>query len=258
MNLALLLHFSRQDLLDRYAASILGGLWTFIYPLVNILIFIFVFSKIMGARLASFGAEFNEYGYSIYLVTGMLAWSSFALTVTRVTNIFHDKAGLIGKVRLSLRTLPLYILISEGAIYVISMALFAFFLLWIEFPLTWHWLFVPLIYAVQQFLAYSLGFFLAILSVFIRDVREFVAVLVQVWFWLTPIVYVVAILPEEYHETMRLNPVFHFVEAYREAVLMHQVPVLSGIAVLAVLAALLLVTALYGFHKLERDIRDFI
>jgi lipopolysaccharide transport system permease protein len=258
VNVPLLLHFARQDLLDRYASSILGGLWTFIFPLVNILIFIFVFSKIMGARLASFGVEFSEYGYSIYLVTGMLAWSSFSLTLSRVTNVFIDKAALIGKVNISLRTLPLYILISEGVIYAVSMLLFAIFLLLIDFPFTWHWLLVPAIYVVQQLLAYAIGFFCAVISVFVRDVREFVTVLVQVWFWLTPIVYVVTILPESYQALLMLNPVYLLIESYRDAILLHQLPAAMPIVVIATLAAILLGTALFGLRKLERDIRDFL
>ena len=79
MNLPLLLHFVRKDLIDRHAASALGALWTLLLPLANILIFTLVFSQIMGARLETMGMEYlGSYGYSVYLVTGLLAWICFS------------------------------------------------------------------------------------------------------------------------------------------------------------------------------------
>ncbi|PID42491.1 MAG: ABC transporter permease [Proteobacteria bacterium] len=258
MNWSLLYHFTRQDLLDRYSGSVLGGLWTFILPLVNILIFTLVFSKIMGARMEAFGAEFSEYNYSIYLVAGMLAWNAFSATVNRVTNIFSEKSGLIAKVNMSLLTLPLYVVISETVVYLISMAFFTGFLLIIGFPLSWHWLIIPVLYIAQQLFAYALGFILAVLSVFIRDVREFVNVILQIWFWLTPIVYVVSILPKETRDIFLWNPMSVLIDAYRDAILLHQWPDMVGVGLITGLAAVLLAAGATLFGKLEKDIRDFI
>src|SRR5690606_40571368 len=76
MSPALLLHFVRQDLVDRHAASALGALWTLLIPLANILIFTLVFSRLMGARLEMLGMQsLGAYSYSVYLVTGLLAWT---------------------------------------------------------------------------------------------------------------------------------------------------------------------------------------
>ena len=101
----------------------------------------------------------------------------------------HREASLIGKVNLSLLALPLYIVASETVVYLISMAFFTGFLIIIGFPFSWHWCLIPLLFLAQQLFAYGLGFLLAVLSVFIRDIREFVNVFLQLWFWLTPIVY---------------------------------------------------------------------
>ena len=258
MNVALLLTFTRQDLVDRYSASLLGGIWTLINPLVQILIYTLIFSKIMGARLSDLGVEFNEYGYSIYLVPAVLAWGAFGNTVTRVTTIYLDKASLIGKVSLSMRTLPLYILLSETVVFLISMSLFAIFLLLIGFPITAAWLWLVPVYLVQQLLAYSLGFGAAVLGVFIRDVVELVRIAVQLWFWLTPIVYVLDILPEETQELLSWNPMTHFVTAFRAAILYAETPDLAALGKLLALGLVLLAMGLYGFKRLEKDMRDFI
>jgi len=258
VNTSLLLNFTKQDLVDRYSGSILGGAWSFIQPLVNILIFILVFSNIMGAKLAAFGAEFSHYGYSIYLVAGILAWTAFANSVIRITNIFKEKAGLIAKVNISLSLLPLYILLTESVIFLISLAFFLFFLLLIDFPISWHWLFLPLLFLLQQLLAYSLGFLFATLSVFVRDIRELVNVMMQLWFWCTPIVYVIYIIPEFAQKLVALNPMFIIISAYREVIIYHRIPQDTSLIVLLVIGLLLLATALYVFKKLERDVRDFI
>lgn len=259
MNPQLILHFVRQDLIDRHAGSALGALWTVLLPLANILIFTLVFSRIMGMRLQGLGMEtLGPYSYSVYLVTGLLAWTCFANTLTRITQVFHEKASLIGKVRLSLFALPLYILISETIIYLISMAFFVIFLWLIDFQWTWHWLWLPLIFAIQQLLAYSLGLICAVLSVFLRDIKEAVGVITQFWFWLTPVVYVVTILPEHWLPLFQFNPLYHSTTALRDALILGRAPDIAGLSIVAVVGALLLAGGLFIGKKLERDIRDFL
>ncbi len=173
MNVALVVQFARQDLVDRYAGSLLGGLWTFVQPLSTMLVFILVFSRIMGARLPEVA---GPNGYSIYLISALLGWVAFSSTLLRTTTVFMDRANVITKVRLSLWTLPLSIVLSDTIVFAISMAFFLTFLVIVDHPLTIHFLWVPLVFAVQQAFAYSLGMILACLSVFLRDIRESVAV----------------------------------------------------------------------------------
>jgi lipopolysaccharide transport system permease protein len=258
MNLALLYHLTRQDLVDRYAGSILGAAWTFIMPLVNILIFTLVFSRIMGMRLGEMGVELGEYSYSVYLVIGVLAWNLFANTLTRVTHVYHDKAAIIGKVNISLFFLPLYILLSELVIYVIANAFFLIFLFFIGFEFSWHWAWWPLILLVQQTLAYAIGIIFATLSVFIRDIKQFVGVLTQLWFWLTPIVYVITILPENWKPLFLLNPFYHFVNALRDALMLQSAPNFVPLIGIMVIATIMLLAGMHLGRRLERDIRDFI
>lgn len=258
MNVSLLYHLTRQDLVDRYAGSILGAAWTFIMPLVNILIFTLIFSRIMGMRLGELGVELGQYSYSVYLVIGVLAWNLFANTLSRVTHVFHDQAAIIGKVNVSLFSLPLFILLSELTVYLIANGFFLIFLLSIGFDFTWHWLWWPVILVVQQTLAYAVGIILATLSVFIRDIKQFVGVLTQIWFWMTPIVYVITILPEKWKLLFLFNPFFHIVNALRNALMLHSHPALIPLVVLMLIALLLLGFGLWLGQRLERDIRDFI
>lgn len=256
--LFVILTFTRQDLIERYSGSILGGLWSLLMPLVNILIYTIVFSKIMGARLNLPGLEESPYSYSLYLVSAMLAWNCFAATVTRTTNLYHEKAGIITKVSVGLRALPMYILFSESIIYAISMAIFLVFMIAIGHPPGWAILTLPALFLLQQMVAYSLGLLCATFAVFIRDTRELISILFHVWFWFTPIIYVVEILPEGWGQLLAYNPALYFVDAYRQILLANEVPSLQFFAIATVVAFALGKLALFVNRRLQSDIRDFI
>jgi ABC-type polysaccharide/polyol phosphate export systems, permease component len=259
MNLALLLKFTRQDLIDRHASSSLGALWTLILPLVNILIFTLIFSNIMGARLKLAGMEhLEQYSYSIYLITGLLIWNCFAGIVSRTTHVFHDKSNLITKVRMNLFSLPLYIVFSETIIYIISMLFFAAFLLLIGYQWSAYWLLLPLILLLTQLMAYAIGITCAVLSVFLRDIKEIVGIVIQLGFWMTPIVYTLSILPDRWHVMFQLNPMYHITNALRDALIYRHMPDLIPLTIIALASSGLLAFALYAGRRLERDIRDFI
>ncbi|MDZ7853755.1 MAG: ABC transporter permease [Halomonas sp.] len=254
--LPLIWHMAREELVDRHKGSIIGRAWTLIAPLVNILVFVLVFSKIMGARLEGFGAEIDQYTYSIYLISGILSWTAFAKSLSTITNLFGERAHLITKVKVSLKALPLSVLMAESVVYAISMGFFAVFLLIISFPFSAWWLGVPLVFALQLAFTYALGLLLAVLAVYIKDIKEMVAVLLPVLFWTTPIVYVSDILPAGAMAMMEYNPLYHLVDAYRDLVMYHQLPSLSGLAGISVLTAMLLAAALWLLGRTESDLRD--
>ena len=259
INVPLLRQFVRQDLVDRHASTSLGMLWTFLLPLSQILIFTLIFSSIMGLRLESMGMEqLGRFSYSVYLVTGLLAWLAFAATVNRCGGVYQEKASLITKVRLPLHTLPLYVPVTETVIYLIGMGFFALFLLAIGFSWSITWLWWPVVFAVLMLLAYGIGLAVAVLSVFLRDLREVVGIVLQIGFWLTPIVYVKDMVPAEWHWLYAINPIYHLIEALRSSMILGQMPSLMPLASIAVVAALLVVVATWAGRRLERDIRDFI
>jgi lipopolysaccharide transport system permease protein len=253
-----LVYFLRQDLQHKYADTWLGSIWSILYPLVYICIFVLVFSKIMGAKLALLGLESDQYGYSIYLISGMLPWTYFSVTVLRINTLFLDKAGLIGKVQLPLAQLPLSVLGAELIVLLISLVFFAAFILWIGFPITWVWLALIPVIILQTILIYAIGLILAVLVVFVRDVKEFVNVLMQIWFWLTPIVYVQSIIPESFQWWYQINPVAPILAMYRGIIIDAELPDLWVLSAHLVVALVLTHLALRFLRGLERDLRDLI
>lgn len=254
MSPALIWNFARQELIDRYAGSSLGFTWAFIQPLVLMFIFVVIFGGIMGSRLPGTA---SGWGYSIYLIAGMLPWQAFASTVSRTATVFTDKKRVLSKVGLSLPLLPLFIVLAETLTFVIAFALFSVLLLALRHPWRPEALLLPLVFAVQQGLALGLGLLLATLNVFLRDVREFVKVMTQLWFWVTPIVWVPTVVGSVLYDALYLvNPLVPLTESYHAMFVGERGLDYRALGLIAALTAALLALGLYTVRSLEREIRD--
>ncbi len=245
----------RRDYVERFAGSVLGSLWAFIWPLVNLFIYIVIFGKMMGARLPG-TSDMNAYG--VYLAAGLIPWNCFSATIGRSTSVFLDKKNIISKVNTSLPALLVFINLSEIVTYLISMLIFAVFLLFQDFTWRIELLLLPFIFYLQQIMAFTIGIFAATLTIFLRDTKELIGIILQLWFWFTPIVYLADILPDMAQRLLLLNPAFGLIDAYHRLFVFNQVPNLSKLIILTIIVHLLLILFYKMFRVLERDIRDFL
>lgn len=251
----LILELTKRDFTERFAGSTLGGLWAFIWPLVNLAVYLIIFSKIMGARLPG---QSNVYAYGIYLTAGLLPWMAFAGTFGRSASVFIDKKQIICKLRVSLPSLLLYVSLAETVTFCIGMGFFSLFLFLSDWSFSKHVVLVPFVYIVQQVLAFGLGLLCASLVVFVRDFREVVGVVLQLWFWFTPIVYVKDVVPPWLQDLMVLNPASIFVDAYQKIFVYGTAPNFPPLIFLTLAAHGLTAAAYVVFRVLEKDIRDFL
>lgn len=252
----LLLDFTRQDFVDRYSGSVLGVLWALIHPLMMILIFTVIFANVMGARLQGLD---NQYGYAIYLVSALLPWMAFANTITRGSTVFLDRRNIIGKIPVALAYLPVYVVISETVTFLIAFVLFLGFLFIIGALPNAAFLFLPVVFFLQQVFAFGLGLMFGVLNVFLRDIKELVGVLLTFWFWLTPIVWVQDVAPPMVQELQSaLNPAYLFVDAYHSIFVQGQMPDFMALSRLVLIAHAALLLGWMLLKWLERDVRDFL
>uniref|UniRef100_A0A832A6E6 Transport permease protein n=1 Tax=Desulfacinum infernum TaxID=35837 RepID=A0A832A6E6_9BACT len=251
----LILELTKRDFTERFAGSTLGGLWAFIWPLVNLMVYMVIFSRIMGARLPG---QSNVYAYGVYLSAGLLPWMAFSGTFGRSAGIFVEKKQIISKLQVSLPSLLLYVSLAESVTFLISMGFFFGFLAATGWTFTRHLLLVPFIYLTQQVLAFGLGLLCASLVVFVRDLKEVVGVLLQLWFWFTPIVYVKDIVPGWLQKAMVFNPAYILADSYQKIFAYQQVPILGPLIVVTLAAHGITAAAYWIFRTLEKDIRDFL
>jgi lipopolysaccharide transport system permease protein len=251
----LLWELAKRDLWERYSGSSLGALWSLIYPLVTIFIYLIIFSNIMGARLPG---SSNVYSYSIYLIAGVIPWTAFSSTVMRASTVYLDKRNIISKIPVDLNCFPLYIVMSESLIFAITAAIFFLFLVVSGYTFNPLFLLIPVLFGIQQIFAYALGSILGMLVLFLRDIKEAVNVAFQFWFWVTPIVYVQTILPEFAKPYLILNPAYWFIGGYQQIMSFQSPPSLLQTGLLIGLTCLLLFLKIRIMRMVERDIRDNI
>lgn len=255
VNISLILELTRRDFTERFAGSILGSVWAFIWPLVNLFVYIIVFGKLMGAWLPG-KSEF--YAYSLYLAVGLLPWNALTSSIVRSTSVFLDKKHLISKIRMSLPSLLLYIILSETITFVISMLLFFIFLFFSGYQFHAGIMLIIFIYYLQQLFAFGFGLLAATLTVFIRDFKEVVGIFLQLWFWFTPIVYVIDILPDSLKKIMVYNPAYIIIDAYRRIFVYNEDPAFIPLIILTVITHSIILIAYIVFRRLEKDVRDFL
>lgn len=255
MNFNLILELAKRDFIERYSGSALGFVWSFIYPLINIFIYMVIFGSLMGARLQGMS---SVWGYGVYLIAGLVPWTAFANTVTRSSTVFLDKKNIIAKIHVDLPTLPLFIVLSETITFAVTFTIFLLILLATRVPLTGFLLLIPVIYLIQQVFAYALGFFFAMFVVFLRDLKEVVAIVFLIWFWFTPIVYVFDILPAFVQRVLIWNPMTAVVSAYHDIFVYQSMPSFLYLSLVLVAGIALILVDYAIFKKLEKDIRDFI
>jgi lipopolysaccharide transport system permease protein len=255
--------FVVKDMRGRFAGSTLGVFWNVIHPLVMIVIFVLIFSRIMGAKLGmgvSPGVE-----YTIYLCAGLFPWAMFAEHFYRSTNIFLENANLIKKVSFPKEILNVSVAVTSSLNFLISFTLFILFLTGLQLLTPYrsmltlpHLLVFYFIVVLQQLFGFGLGLMFSTLNVFFRDVAQFVSVITQLWFWFTPIVYREDLLPARFIPFLRLNPMYYFIKAYHGIFVNQQYPAFRyvlaafGIAVVACLAGYLV------FRSLGEEIPDEI
>lgn len=243
----------KRELQAKYRNSLLGATWIVLPPLAQIVVYTLIFSQVMRARLP--GVE-SSYAYSIYLCAGVLTWGLFAEIVGRTMNVFIENANLLKKLSFPRISLPVIVIVSAGVNFTIIFSLFTLFLLIAgDFP---GWIFLEIIplLIVQVLFSIGVGVTLGVLNVFFRDVGQFFGIVLQFWFWMTPIVYPASILPEGLKRFMLLNPMAVLVDGYQKILVTGTSPDWKMVAVVAVLSLALCAVALRLFRVRSGEMVD--
>lgn len=243
----------RRDYQLRYRGTVLGFAWSLLQPLSMILIYTLVFSHLMRTKLT--GIE-GAYAYSIHLCAGIFTWNLFTEIIQRSQSVFLDNANLLKKVHFPRVTLPIIVVTTALLNFTVVMLLFGGFLLVSgNIPNSGVWALLPLL-VIQILLSVGLGSTVGTLYVFFRDLGPLTTLALQIWFWATPIVYPISILPDWLLPWMQLNPMFHLVGGYQAVLTSSGSPDWKALSVVAALSLVLCGYAAYLFRRHYTDIVD--
>ncbi|WP_060482520.1 ABC transporter permease [Pseudomonas sp. NBRC 111119] len=243
----------KNEFISRFARSKLGGLWMIIHPLAQVAIYALILSNVLGARLPGID---NKYAYALYLIAGILAWNLFAEIVGRCLTVFIEQGNLMKKMRFPRIALPVIVvgscLLNNLLLFIAAMIIFA--LLGHAPNAQMLWL-LPLTLVVVAF-AVGLGLVLGVLNVFLRDIGQVVPIIMQVWFWFTPIVYSVNIVPDYLKGTLDINPMYAIVTAYHNVLVYKLEPNIAELGVTVAIALGLMGLGLFLFRRASAEMVD--
>ncbi|HJV88139.1 MAG TPA: ABC transporter permease [Noviherbaspirillum sp.] len=243
----------KREFQSRYRNSLLGAAWTVLNPLAMIVVYTVIFSQVMKAKLP--GVD-NGYAYSIYLCAGVLTWGLFAEIVGRAQNVFLENANLIKKISFPRICLPVIVVLNAGVNFAIIFGLFILFLVFSgTFPGVSFLAIFPVL-AIQVVFSIGLGISVGVLNVFFRDVGQAFAVLLQFWFWFTPVVYPASILPAMVKPYINWNPMVPLITAYQDILVHGKWPQWENLLMPAALALLFCMIGMHLFRKRVGEIVD--
>jgi lipopolysaccharide transport system permease protein len=243
----------RREFQLRYRNSLLGAAWTILNPLVMIAVYTLVFSQLMKMRLP--GVD-STLAYGVYLCAGIFAWNLFAETVGRLQNVFIENGNLIKKLVFPRICLPVIVVLNALVNFGIVFTLFLLVLVLMgAFPGPVVLAVIPVL-AVQVLFATGLGVAAAVFNVFFRDVGHAVGIALQLWFWLTPIVYPIDVLGERARDLLALNPMTVIITAWQQVLVYHRIPDWQPLATLGLVSVLLCLLAWRLFRRHVAEMVD--
>lgn len=243
----------KNEFVARFARSRLGGLWMIIHPLSQVAIYALILSNVLAAKLPGID---NKYAYALYLMAGILAWNLFSEIVSRCLNLFIEQGNLMKKMRFPRIALPVIVLgsclLNNLLLFVAVLVVFAALGQMPSMEMFWL---IPLTLVVTAF-SVGLGLVLGVLNVFVRDIGQVVPIVMQVWFWFTPIVYSINIIPQDLRSLMAFNPMFPLASAYHDVLVYQVSPNVNEIAITVAVSLALMVIGLFMFRRAAPEMVD--
>jgi lipopolysaccharide transport system permease protein len=237
----------KRNLRTRYKASFFGFLWTFINPLLQLVVYSLVFSTIM---------RMNVTNYPMFLFVVLLPWIFFTSITQEATGLIISNANIIKKVYFPREILPLAS-VTAGLINMCLSFIIAFVALFLfHIPLTLSILELPLLMAIEFIFTLGVSFLVAAVNVYFRDIEHIWGILLMAWFYLTPIVYPINIIPAHYLKYLFVNPMVTLTEAYRDILYYGVFPYFPGLVILTVMSFLILIFGYLVFKHLSKGFAE--
>jgi homopolymeric O-antigen transport system permease protein len=247
----LLYFFVWRDIKVRYKQTAIGGAWAILQPFLTMLIFTLFFGKL--AHIPSEGLPYPIFSYS-----GLLPWMYFAASLQSSTNTIVDNQRLITKVYFPRLALPLSAVVSGLVDFGISFLMFAAMMVYYHIRPTWTMLWMPAFLLLALLTALGTGLWLSALNAIYRDVRYVLPFLVQFWLFASPVVYPASLLPAKWRWVYGLNPMAGVIEGFRWSLAGRGHAPGRLILISSGIVALVLLSGLAYFQKMETTVADVV
>lgn len=238
----------RKDLRGRYKGSVLGFLWTFINPLLQLVVYTLVFSVIMKNNIDK---------YYIYLFVVLVPWIFFSTSVTAGSSSVLDSKDMVKKIYFPREVMPIACVTSNFVNMLLSFVVIFGVLIftgWGINPVAL--LCLPVIMVVEYVLAMGIALLASALTVYLRDLEYVLGIITMAWMYLTPVMYGPDQVPPQYEQLWQLNPMTPIAIAYRDILYYKQVPEFGTLLHAFIVGVLMLVVGYIVFRKLQKGFAE--
>lgn len=233
----------KKDIGGKYKNSFLGVLWSFVNPLLQIVVYAIIFPLIMKSDIEN---------YVVFMVCGLIPWNYFSTVINRSSFTMIENGNIIKKVYFPREILPISVVTSETVTFLISSILILLFTLGYGLGITINIVFYPLVLLVQYVMLLGISLIVSSVTVYFRDLQHFIGVLLQLFFYATPIVYAVDVIPESFRWILKFNPMTYIIEGYRDIFWGQTMPDLSNLLIVLAIGIVLCIVGYLIFNKLQK------
>lgn len=249
--------FVRRDFVAQYTQTVLGPVWHFVQPILTTIMFLLVFGKI--AKIPTDGIA-----PILFYMSGITIWNYFSTCLTSTSNTFVTNASIFGKVYFPRLVIPLSIVISNIIRFGIQFLLLLITMIWYHFKgypmtLSWNWLLIPLLIFMMAGIGLGCGIIISSLTTKYRDFTHLVTFAVQLFMYVTPIVYPASFLKNtNYKWVVDINPLTSIVEGFRYSLFGKGTFDISSLAYSCIFMVVVLFVGAILFNKVEKSFMDTV
>ena len=238
---------AKREITDRYAGQFFGVLWTFVHPLITILVYVFLFTFVYTTRVGvDPGTPLDR---TVYIMAGIIPWLAFADVMGKSSAMILNNSGLVKQVIFPIEVLPVKGVIAAFFIELIFLALLTVYTLITSQTLLWTYLLLPAVMFFQILGLIGLGYIISAIGTYIRDTKDFVQIFLQIGFWFVPILYLPEQIPTAVRPILYINPFTYMIWCFQDALFFGRI--VHPIAWI-LFPALSLVVFLYGYRLFRR------
>ncbi|MBD2544497.1 ABC transporter permease [Planktothricoides raciborskii] len=248
-----------RELEGRYKGSVLGNLWPLLNQLSQLLIYTYVFSIVLKVKLPTDGLPENSFSFGMWLFAGLLPWIAFTSGFIQASNCVVGQPNLVKKVVFPLGLLPLVPVLAAFIESSLGLMALIFLLGMSTSILHSTLLLLPLVWVTQLLLTAGLAYLAAGFTVFLRDIPQTIGVVLNLWFYMTPICYPANIIPEQWRDFIFwFNPVAAIAELYRDVILVGEVQHWAEWGVASIISTIIFCVGIWSYRKLRPAFADVI
>ena len=237
----------KKDIGGKYKHSFLGVLWSFVNPLLQIAVYAIIFPLIMRNSIEN---------YTVFMICGLIPWTYFSTVLNRASFVMIENGNIIKKVYFPREILQLSLVTSETVNFLISCVLILAFVLITGMGISIYVLAFPIVLIAQYIMLAGLSLIFSSITVYFRDLQHFIGVILQLFFYATPIVYSVETIPEEFRWILNFNPMTYIIDGYRAIFYEKTMPDIPTLGIIIAISIGVTVIGYLLFNKLQKKFAE--